>query len=115
MTQLFPADQFDFGSLLTEPEQAAILRLRQTLDTHVRPIVNEYWGKDEFPLEVIPKLVDLGMMNPKEIQDAGAEPTQLFAGFRTYELARCDASMSTFYNAVSGLFRTTVNLSLIHI
>jgi glutaryl-CoA dehydrogenase len=110
MTQLFPADQFDFGSLLTEPEQAAILRLRQTLDTHVRPIVNEYWGKDEFPLEVIPKLVELGMMNPKEIQDAGAEPTQLFAGFRTYELARCDASMSTFYNAVSGLFRTTVNL-----
>lgn len=110
MPGLFPADQFDFGSLLSTPEQAAILRLRATLDEHVRPIVNEYWSRDSFPEQIIPKLVELGMMNPVEIQDAGAEPTQLFAGFRTYELARCDASISTFYNAVSGLFRTAVNL-----
>lgn len=110
MPGLFPSDQFDFGSLLSTPEQAAILRLRATLDEHVRPIVNEYWSRDSFPEQIIPKLVELGMMNPVEIQDAGAEPTQLFAGFRTYELARCDASISTFYNAVSGLFRTAVNL-----
>ena len=110
MTRLFPSDQFDFGSLLSPAEQAAILRLRATLDEHVRPIVNEYWSRDEVPEQIIPKLVELGMMNPVEIQDAGAESTQLFAGFRTYELARCDASISTFYNAVSGLFRTAVNL-----
>jgi len=110
MGALFPSDQLDFGSLLTPAEQAAILRLRATLDEHVRPIVNEYWAKDEFPQQVIPKLVELGMMNPREIQDAGQKPSQLFGGFRSFELARCDASMSSFYNAISGLFRTTVNL-----
>jgi glutaryl-CoA dehydrogenase len=31
-------------------------------------------------------------------------------GFRNFELARTDASVATFYNAQSGLFRTAVNL-----
>lgn len=110
MTTLYSSDQFDFASLLTPAEQAAILRLRATLDAHVRPIVNEYWSRDEFPMQIIPHLVDLDMMNPKEIRDAGQIPSELFVGFRTFELARCDASVSTFYNAVAGLYRTTVNL-----
>lgn len=110
MGRLFASDQFDFGSLLTPAEQAAIRRLRATLDEHVRPIVNEYWSRDEFPEHVIPHLVDLDMMNPVELREAGEKPTELFTGFRTFELARCDASISTFYNAVAGLYRTTVNL-----
>ena len=110
MTRLFASDQFDFGSLLSPAEQAAILRLRKTLDEHVRPLVNDYWQRDEFPEQIIPHLVDLDMMNPVELREAGETPTELFSGFRTFELARCDASVSTFYNAVAGLFRTTVNL-----
>jgi glutaryl-CoA dehydrogenase len=110
MSRLFPSDQFDFGSLLSPAEQAAILRLRATLDEHVRPIVNDYWSRDEFPEQIIPHLVGLEMMNPVELREAGEKPTELFTGFRTFELARCDASVSTFYNAVAGLYRTTVNL-----
>lgn len=110
MSALYPSDPFDFASLLTPAEQAAILRLRATLEKHVKPLVNDYWSRDEFPLEVIPHLVGLNMMDPQEIKDAGATPSLLFDGFRTFELARCDASISTFYNAVAGLFRTTVKL-----
>lgn len=110
MTTLYTCDVLDQASLLTPAERAAILRLRATLDEHVRPLVNEYWARDEFPEQVIPKLTGLKMMNPQEIIDAGETPSDLFAGFRTFELARCDASMSTFYNAVAGLFRTTINL-----
>jgi glutaryl-CoA dehydrogenase len=110
MTTLYTCDVLDQASLLTPAERAAILRLRATLDTDVRPLVNEYWSRDEFPEQVIPKLTGLKMMNPQEIIDAGEKPSDLFAGFRTFELARCDASMSTFYNAVAGLFRTTINL-----
>ena len=110
MTTLYDCDVLDQASLLTPAERAAILRLRATLDQDVRPLVNEYWARDEFPEQVIPKLTGLKMMNPQEIIDAGETPSDLFAGFRTFELARCDASMSTFYNAVAGLFRTTINL-----
>lgn len=110
MTTLYECDVLDQASLLTPAERSALLRLRKVLDTDVRPLVNEYWSRDEFPEQVIPKLTGLNMMNPQEIIDAGETPSELFAGFRTFELARCDASMSTFYNAVAGLFRTTVNL-----
>jgi len=110
MTTLYTCDVLDQASLLSPAERAAILRLRATLDEHVRPLVNDYWARDEFPEQVIPKLTGLKMMNPQEIIDAGETPSDLFAGFRTFELARCDASMSTFYNAVAGLFRTTINL-----
>ena len=110
MTTLYTCDVLDQASQLTAAERAAILRLRATLDEHVRPLVNDYWARDEFPEQVIPKLTGLKMMNPQEIIDAGEQPSDLFAGFRTFELARCDASMSTFYNAVAGLFRTTINL-----
>lgn len=110
MTTLYDCDVLDQASLLSPAERAAILRLRATLDEHVRPLVNDYWARDEFPEQVIPKLTGLKMMNPQEVIEAGEKPSDLFAGFRTFELARCDASMSTFYNAVAGLFRTTINL-----
>lgn len=110
MTTLYECDVLDQASLLSAAERAAILRLRKVLDTDVRPLINDYWSRDEFPEQVIPKLTGLNLMNPQEVIDAGETPSELFAGFRTFELARCDASMSTFYNAVAGLFRTTVNL-----
>ena len=56
MTTLYDCDVLDQASLLTPAEQAAILRLRATLDEDVRPLVNEYWSRDEFPEQVIPKL-----------------------------------------------------------
>jgi len=111
MSDLYPlCDPLNFADLLTPAEQAAIRRLRATLDTKVKPLVNEYWARDEFPTQIIPDLVSLGMMNPTELIDAGETPGQMFAGFRTFELARCDTSISTFYNAVAGLFRATINL-----
>lgn len=111
MSDLFPvSDQLNFADLLTPAEQAAIRRLRATVETKVSPLINEYWARDEFPTQIIPDLVGLGMMNPTEITEAGETPSGLFAGFRSFELGRCDSSLATFYNAVAGLFRTTVNL-----
>ena len=111
MSELYASsDPLNFADLLTPAEQAAIRRLRATLDAKIKPLVNEYWARDEFPTQIIPDLVDLGMMNPAELIEAGETPGHLFAGFRTFELARCDTSMATFYTAVAGLFRTTIRL-----
>ncbi len=111
MSDLYPAcDPLNLADVLTPAEQAAIRRLRATLETKVQPLLSEYWARDEFPTQIIPELVGLGMMNPAEVVEAGEKPGHLFAGFRTFELARCDTSMATFYTAVAGLFRTTINL-----
>ena len=110
MTDFYPSDQLGFAGRLTDAERAALLRLRAVLDDHVRPVVNEYWERGEFPDQITGPLVDLGLMEPAEVLAAGEKVRGLFAGFRNFELARVDASVATFYNAQSGLFRTTVNL-----
>ena len=110
MDSFYPADVLDFFSLLSAPEQAALTRLRQVLNTEVKPHIAEYWEKGEFPQQIVKPLVDAGMMNPTELQAHGELPSGLFGGFRNLELARTDVSVATFYNAVSGLFRTTVLL-----
>lgn len=110
MSQFYPSDQYGFATLLTDAERAALLRLRGVLDEHVRPVVNEYWERGEFPTQVIAPLVEQDLMNPAEVLAAGESVRGLYAGFRNFELARVDASIVTFYNAQSGLFRTTVNL-----
>jgi glutaryl-CoA dehydrogenase len=111
VSDLYPvSDPLNFADVLTPAEQSAIRRLRATLETKVKPLVNEYWARDEFPAQIVPDLVGLRMMNPTELVAVGETPGHLFAGFRTFELARCDTSIATFYNAVAGLFRATITL-----
>lgn len=110
MTDFYPSDQYGFARLLTDAERAALLRLRAVLDEHVRPVLSDHWERGEFPESIVAPLVELDMMRPAEVLAAGEPVRGLFGGFRNFELARVDASVVTFYNAQSGLFRTTVNL-----
>lgn len=103
-----PADAYGFAELLTDAERAALLRLRGLLDEHVRPVLAESWDRGEFPAGIAAPLIDARLMDPAEVADAGQQPSALYAGFRTFELARTDASVLTWYNAQAGLFRTTV-------
>lgn len=106
----YSSDVLNQFSLLTAAEQAAIKRLRGVLDAEVKPLVNDYWERGEFPTQIVQPLVDARLMDPPEIVAAGEQPSGLYAGFRNFELARTDVSVATFYNAVSGLFRTSINL-----
>ena len=110
MNRLYSADVLNFFCLLSSREQLVLSYLRTFLNREVKPVVNEYWDKGEFPTEVIEPLVALNLMRPPSLTAVGEEPSALYAGFRNLELARTDASIATFYNAVSGLFRTTVQL-----
>ena len=107
-TDLYPCDQYRFADLLTDAERAVLHRLRGVLDTCVRPLLAEHWEKGEWPASVLPALVALDLMDPPEVAATGAEPSALYTGFRTFELARTDASVATLYNAQAGLFRATV-------
>lgn len=107
-SSFYPSDQYGFASRLTPGELAALARLRGVLETSARPLLDDYWERGEFPYQLVPELVALNLMNPGEIAADPTPPSGLYAGFRNFELARMDASIATFYNAQSGLFRTTV-------
>ncbi|TFC72466.1 glutaryl-CoA dehydrogenase [Cryobacterium sp. TMS1-20-1] len=102
MTAFYPSDQFGFSPLLSADELEVLKDLRAVLDTDVQPLLADHWEAGEFPFQIVPKMVELDLMN--------RATSALFGGFRDFELARTDASVATFYNAQSGLFRTTVNL-----
>jgi glutaryl-CoA dehydrogenase len=108
VNKLYPSDQYGFSSLLSGPELAVLARLRDVLDARVYPLLAEHWERGTFPREIVQPLIDLNLMQPEELH--GVAPSALYAGFRNFELARTDASVATYYNAQSGLFRTTVSL-----
>ncbi|NKX51838.1 glutaryl-CoA dehydrogenase, partial [Arthrobacter deserti] len=109
-TAFYPSDQYGYASLLSEAELAVLARLRAVLGGQVRPLLADHWERGEFPGAIVRPLVDLRLMDPEELSRTGTVPSALYGGFRNFELARTDASVATFYNAQSGLFRTAVNL-----
>lgn len=100
------ADLYDAFSLLPADEQEVLLGLRATLERDVAPLVDEHWERAEFPTAIVAPLVGLRLMDPPAL--GGREPSALYGGMRNLELARVDTSVATYYNAQSGLFRTTV-------
>lgn len=104
----YDCDALQLARLLSEPERAVLGGLRAVLEREVRPLLAEHWERGEFPEHVLAELAALDLMDPPQL--AGATPSALYAGFRTFELARTDVSVATLYNAQAGLFRTAVAL-----
>jgi glutaryl-CoA dehydrogenase len=103
-------DPYGFTELLDDAERAALGRLRGVLDAEVEPLVVEHWERGTFPDQIIAPLAALRLMDPPEFDGATDAEHALYRGFRTFELARTDVSVATFYNGQSGLFRTSVEL-----
>lgn len=105
MSELYPdSDPYGVSNALTSAERAPLLRLRGVLEARVKPVLAEHWEAGTFPPDVAVPLQELRLMHPPELADQ--TPSALYNGFRIFELARCDASIATFYTAQAGLFRT---------
>ncbi|KAA9393300.1 glutaryl-CoA dehydrogenase [Kocuria coralli] len=105
MSELYPdCDPYGVADVLTEAERGPILRLRSVLESQIQPLLAEHWEAGTFPAEAVRRLQDLQLMHPPEL--AAETPRTLYHGFRIFEMARCDASIASFYTAQAGLFRT---------
>lgn len=108
--EVIPFDLYGFAEQLTEAEQEALRELRTILNEQVYPHLNDAWDRAEFPTEIIQPLHDLQLMDPPALRDAGEPVRDIFNGFRSLELARCDISVATWFNAHAGLFRTACSV-----
>ena len=54
-------DFYDLAALLEEEDRLLLKRVRTFMEEHVAPIINVYWGKAEFPFEVLPAMAELGI------------------------------------------------------
>lgn len=108
MSQAPSWDVYGFSERLTAAEKTVLDELRTTLTEKVYPYLNDAWHEDRLPEEIIEPLQSLRLMNPAALEEAGESVRGVFESMRTFELARCDTNVATFFNAQAGLFRTVV-------
>ena len=97
-------DFYGLGSTLTESQREVQLAVRAFMEREVEPIINDYWSRDEFPQQLIPKFRELNLIgklyNPDGSRVADAA---VLEGIATLEMARIDVSTATFFGVHSGL------------
>jgi glutaryl-CoA dehydrogenase len=95
---------------LSEEDNAIRLKVRSFMEQEVEPIINDYWARDEFPFELLPKLQKLGI-GGLPYQGYGCPgKTMMLMGFVMMEMARVDASISTFFGVHTGLAMGSIYL-----
>ncbi|XP_059668007.1 acyl-coenzyme A oxidase 4, peroxisomal [Cornus florida] len=110
---IFPpctSDYYQFHDLLTSEEQAIRMKVRECMEKEIAPVMTQYWEKAQFPFEVVPKLAALHISGGT-IQGYGCPGLSLTASaIATAEVARVDASCSTFILVHSSLGMLTIAL-----
>ncbi len=103
-------DPYGFAETHLSPAARDLLaRLAETLRTEIAPLMNDAWESATMPPGVLDTLIPLDLMNPTGLSEREAS-SSMFAGFRTFVLARTDVSVVTVYNAQAGLFRAAIAL-----
>jgi len=96
-------DFYLVAQTLSKEDNEIRLKVRSFMETEVQPIINDYWERDEFPFELVPKFKALGIMGlPYQGYGCPGRSTTLM-GFVMMEMARIDASVSTFFGVHTGL------------
>jgi len=95
---------------LKDEDRALQLKVRAFLEKEVKPIVNKYWLKAEFPFELIPKIAELNICGLTYQGYGCPGKSNLMEGMLAMEMARIDTSMSTFFGVQSGLAMGSIYL-----
>jgi glutaryl-CoA dehydrogenase len=105
-------DFYGITNLLAPAERSIVKRVRDFMESEVAPIIEEYWGKDQFPHEIVPKLAALDAhIAGVGYQGYGAAGgSWLLNGLIAMELARVDSSIATFWGVHTGLSAGSIYL-----
>lgn len=95
---------------LNDEDRALQLTVRAFLEKEVKPIVNKYWLKAEFPHELIPRIASLNICGLTYEGYGCPNKSNLMEGMLAMEMARVDTSISTFFGVQSGLAMGSIYL-----
>lgn len=103
-------DFYQIEALLTAEQRQIRDAVKAYVDGVVRPQINPYWERAEFPWPIVRILPDLPIMGGmlQGYDCAGLDAMQL--GLVRYELAKGDGSIGTFYGVQSGLVMGAIGL-----
>jgi glutaryl-CoA dehydrogenase len=103
-------DFYRTADALSPDDRNVLMNVRSFAEERVAPIINDYWGRAEFPFELIPHYAALGIAGAGYSGYGCPGKNSLFDGFVMKELARIDCSIATFHAVHSGLAMGSVYL-----
>jgi glutaryl-CoA dehydrogenase len=103
-------DFYAIHSTLSEEDQALLQRVRTFLEAEVAPVITEYWIREEFPYQLLPKLAELHIMGLPYHGYGCPGKSMVLDGMMMMELARVDSSFATFRGVHSGLAMGSIYL-----
>lgn len=103
-------DFYRISDLLDDKERDIVERVRDFMEGEVAPIIADYWVRDKFPFEIIPKIATLGIGGVGYQGYGSAGGSMLLNGFISMELARVDSSIATFWGVHTGLAAGSIYL-----
>jgi glutaryl-CoA dehydrogenase len=101
--ELLPSDFYGYENSLSDQEKDVIVRLREYLETEIRPLVNDHWARAEFIYPAVQGLADLGLFGLPWEETQPFKNSAVFRGWVALELARVDASVATLVGMQNGL------------
>jgi glutaryl-CoA dehydrogenase len=101
-----PGDHTDFyriDALLTQEEKEMRDAVRQFIDQECMPIIADYFDKGSFPLELIPRLAQMGLFGV-HVDGYGCMPrNHTTYGLICQELGRCDSGLRAMFSVQNSL------------
>lgn len=103
-------DLFNLEDKLSPAHRALRDEVRAFVESTVKPKINPYWDKAEFPWEIAHHMKALPIWGGMLQGHGCAGLDVLSVGLVSYELGRGDGSISTFYGVQSGLAMASIGL-----
>ncbi len=103
-------DFYHISHLLTQEERALQLKVRDFMESEIKPLVNDYWLRGDFPFDIIPKLAQLNICGSSYNGYGCPSLSHVMEGVLAMEMARVDTSISTFFGVQSGLAMGSIYL-----
>ena len=104
------SDFYELAETLPAEEREVLKQVRAFTEAKVEPLITKYWVDDAFPFELLPaiKELNIGGVAMKGYGCRGG--SALLFGLVAMELARCDASIATFFGVHNGLAMGSIYL-----
>ena len=83
-------DFYRIAAVLNESERVLLKRVREFAEGVIAPVIEDYWSRDAFPFEIIPKIAEVGIGGVGYQGYGAAGGTWLLNGLVAMELARVD-------------------------
>src|SRR5262245_63537585 len=103
-------DFYKIAHLVGAADQALLGRVRAFAEKKVAPIINQYWGRAEFPFELVSDYGALGIAGAPYSGFGCLGKSPLVDGLMMMELVRIDCSIATFHGVHSGLAMGSIYL-----